>query len=98
MRSMGAVSVGFLCYESNLARWYLWSASVVDVVCHDDPVEHNFCQDVLAPYTGAVRMASNDTNYSLQDFKRLSEALTASLQAAFPDRAVRVFSYGGDTK
>lgn len=54
-------------------------------------------QDVLAPVTGSVRMASNDTNYPLQDFKRLSEELTALLQAAFPDRSVRVFSYDGDT-
>jgi hypothetical protein len=55
-------------------------------------------QEILAPFTGTVRMASNDTNYPLQDFRRLSEALAASLQAAFPDRAVRVFSYDGDTK
>jgi hypothetical protein len=55
-------------------------------------------QVVLAPFTGAVRMASNDTNYPLRDFKQLSEALRATLQAAFPDRAVRVFAYDGDTK
>jgi hypothetical protein len=53
---------------------------------------------VLAPFTGSVRMASNDTNYPLQDFKRLSEALTAALQSAFPDRVVRVISYDGDAK
>ncbi len=55
-------------------------------------------REVLAPFTGTVRMASNDTNYPRQDFERLSEALAASLQAAFPDRAVRFFSYAGDTK
>jgi hypothetical protein len=55
-------------------------------------------QEILAPFTGTVRMASNDTNYPLQDFRRLSEALTASLRAAFPDRAVVAFSYDGDTK
>ena len=55
-------------------------------------------REILAPITGTVRMASNDTNYPLQDFKRLSEALTAKLQSAFPDRAVRVFSYDGDIK
>jgi hypothetical protein len=55
-------------------------------------------QEILAPFTGTVRMASNDTNYPIQEFKRLSEELAASLQAAFPDRAVRVFSYDGDVK
>jgi hypothetical protein len=55
-------------------------------------------REVLAPFTGTVRMAPNDTNYPLQDFKRLSAALTATLHAAFPDRAVRVFSYDGDAK
>jgi hypothetical protein len=54
--------------------------------------------EILAPITGTVRMASNDTNYPLQDFKQLSEALTTAFQSAFPDRAVRVFSYDGDTK
>jgi hypothetical protein len=54
--------------------------------------------EVLAPITGTVRMASNDTNYPLQEFKRLSGALTATLQSAFPDRVVRVFTYDGDTK
>jgi len=55
-------------------------------------------REVLAPFTGTVRMASNNTNYPLQDFKRLSETLTSTLQSAFPDRAVRVFSYDGDRK
>jgi hypothetical protein len=54
--------------------------------------------EILAPITGTVEMASNDTNYPLQDFKRLSKDLTAALQSAFPDRSVRVFSYDGDTK
>jgi hypothetical protein len=54
--------------------------------------------EVLAPFTGTVRMASNDTNYPVQDFKRLSGALIAALQSAFPDRAVSVFSYDGDAK
>jgi len=54
--------------------------------------------EVLAPLTGEVKMAPNDTNYPTQDFKQLSEALTAALQSAFPDRAVRVVSYYGDTK
>src|SRR5690606_546598 len=55
-------------------------------------------QEILAPFTGTVRMASNDTNYPIQAFKRLSQELTASLQAAFQDRAVQVFSYDGDTE
>ncbi len=54
--------------------------------------------EMLAPLTGQVKMAPNDTNYPTQDFKQLSEALTAALQSAFPDRAVRVVSYYGDTK
>jgi hypothetical protein len=53
-------------------------------------------REILAPLSGVVKIAPNDTNYPLQDFKRLSEALTASLQSAFPDRTVRVFSYDGD--
>lgn len=52
--------------------------------------------EVLAPITGTIRMASNDTNYPVQDFQRLSDALIASLRATFPDREVRVFYYGGD--
>lgn len=52
----------------------------------------------LAPFTGAIKMASNDTNYPLQDFKQLSDGLTAALQLAFPDRHVRVFTYDGDAK
>lgn len=55
-------------------------------------------QEILAPMTGTIKMASNDTNYPLQDFKQLSDALTKSLQSAFPDRAVQVFYYGGDKK
>ena len=54
--------------------------------------------EVLAPLTGAVRMAPNDTNYSLQDFKNLTTGLTVALQAAFPNRAVSVFSYDGDPR
>jgi hypothetical protein len=53
-------------------------------------------REILAPLSGVVKIAPNDTNYPLQDFKRLSEALTATLQSAFPDRAVRVYSYDGD--
>lgn len=53
-------------------------------------------QKVYAPLTGIVKMAPNDTNYSLQDFKQLSEALTAALQSAFPERTIRVISYDGD--
>jgi hypothetical protein len=53
--------------------------------------------EVLAPFTDAVKMAPNDTNYSLQDFKLPSDALTNALQSAFPDRAVRVIAYDGNT-
>jgi hypothetical protein len=54
-------------------------------------------KEVLAPMTGSVRMAPNDINYPLMDFQRLSKTLTGAFQAAFPERAVRVFAYNGDT-
>jgi hypothetical protein len=53
-------------------------------------------REVLAPLTGSIRLASNDTNYSVQDFKKLCNALTDAMQSAFSDRAVRSFYYNGD--
>ncbi len=60
--------------------------------CHITKEGH----EVLAPITGTVRMASNDTNFPVQDFRRLADALTVCLRSAFPDRAVRGFYYDGD--
>ena len=51
--------------------------------------------ETLAPFTGEIKLVADDTNYPLRDFKQLSEALTATLQSAFPDRAIRVVSYDG---
>jgi hypothetical protein len=52
-------------------------------------------QEILAPYTGSIGVAPYDTNYSVGDFKKLSEELVAAMQLAFPDRAVRFVSYYG---
>jgi hypothetical protein len=52
--------------------------------------------EVLAPLTGTIRLAPNDPAYPLQDFKQLCDELTIAIQTAFPDRAVRSFSYDGD--
>jgi hypothetical protein len=52
----------------------------------------------LAPFTGSVRMAPNDSNYPLESFKQLSDNLATTLRSAFPDRSVNVFLYDGDAK
>jgi hypothetical protein len=52
-------------------------------------------QEILAPYTGSIGIAPYDTNYPAQDFKQLAVELTAAIQSAFPDRAVRSVSYYG---
>jgi hypothetical protein len=54
--------------------------------------------DLLAPYTGSVRMAPTGSKFPLQDFKRLTEDFRAAMQSVFPDRVVCVFSYDGVTK
>jgi hypothetical protein len=53
-------------------------------------------RELLAPLTGSIRLGSNDTNYSVKDFKHLCDSLTNDMQSAFPDRAVRSFYYDGD--
>jgi len=52
-------------------------------------------QEILAPYTGSIGIAPYDINYSVREFKKLSEGLVAAMQLAFPDRAVRFVSYYG---
>lgn len=53
-------------------------------------------QEIPASFTGSIGMVSYDTNFPVADFKKLSEELIATMQAAFPDRKVRFVSYFGN--
>lgn len=55
-------------------------------------------KESVAPLTGEVKFASNDPNYSIQEFRQFSEAMTAAFQSAFTDRTVRVFTYLGENR
>jgi hypothetical protein len=100
----------FASLSSEIAEWHEGLGSPIsgvkvswqDGIRNDAYWPTNACSitkeghEVLAPITGTVRMASNDTNFPVRDFKRLADALTACLQSVFPDRAVRGFYYDGD--